>query len=62
MFNWFGFPQQLVSDNEPQFVLEEMGTFLKTAPYHPATNDLAERFVQTLKHSLKASVGQDTLH
>ncbi|XP_057694110.1 uncharacterized protein K02A2.6-like [Corythoichthys intestinalis] len=35
---------------------------IKSAPYHPATNRLAERFVQTLKHALKASQGQSTLH
>ncbi|XP_057692513.1 uncharacterized protein K02A2.6-like [Corythoichthys intestinalis] len=70
MFSRFGAPAQLVSDNGPQFVSKEMGEFLqangvqhiKSAPYHPATNGLAERFVQTLKHALKASQGQSTLH
>lgn len=70
MFSRFGCPEQLVSDNGAQFVSQEMDTFLKVngvqhiraAPYHPATNGLAERFVQTLKHSLKASQGQGTLH
>ena len=45
-------PQQLVSDNGPQFTIEEFGHFLRsnsityvcTAPYHQATNGLAERF------------------
>nr|XP_061811987.1 neurogenic locus notch homolog protein 1-like [Nerophis lumbriciformis] len=31
---------------------------IKSAPYHPVTNGLAVRFVQTLKHALKASQGQ----
>lgn len=70
MFSHFGSPMQLVSDNGPQFVSQEMVTFLqangvqhiKSAPYHPATNGLAERFVQRMKHSLKASQGQGTLH
>lgn len=70
MFSRYGIPVQLVSDNGPQFVSEEMEAFLrrngiqhiKSAPYHPATNGLAERFVQTLKLSLKASVSQGSLH
>ncbi|XP_057694352.1 uncharacterized protein K02A2.6-like isoform X2 [Corythoichthys intestinalis] len=70
MFSRFGAPAQLVSDNGPQFGSKEMVEFLqangvqhiKSAPYHPATNGLAERFVQTLKHALKASQGQSTLH
>ncbi|XP_057695377.1 uncharacterized protein K02A2.6-like [Corythoichthys intestinalis] len=70
MFSRFGAPAQLVSDNGPQFVSKEMVEFLqangvqhiKSAPYHLATNGLAERFVQTLKHALKASQGQSTLH
>ena len=48
-----GLPQQLVSDNGPQFVSEEFREFLRfneSAPYHPATNGLAERFVHTFKH------------
>lgn len=57
----------MVSDNGPQFVSEEMKTFLRmkgirSAPYHPATNGLAERFVQTLKHSLKASITEGSFH
>ncbi|XP_012713748.2 uncharacterized protein K02A2.6 [Fundulus heteroclitus] len=70
MFSRYGIPEQLVSDNGPQFVAEEMEAFLKmngiqhikSAPYHPSTNGLAERFVQTLKNSLKASVSQGSLH
>ena len=54
-----------MSDNGPQFTSDEFEKFLKgnrvkhilTAPYHPASNGLAERFVRTLKHSLKASSG-----
>lgn len=55
-----GVPEQLVSDNGPQFTAEEFQLFLKnngvkhitSAPYHPATNGLAERFVQMLNRSL----------
>ncbi|CAB4004600.1 PREDICTED: uncharacterized protein K02A2.6-like, partial [Paramuricea clavata] len=55
-----GLPKLLVSDNGPQFTAEEFQLFLKkngvkhvtSAPYHPATNGLAERFIQTMKQSL----------
>jgi hypothetical protein len=57
-----GLPEQMVSDNGPQFVSEEFQKFVKlngirhirSAPYHPATNGLAERFVQTFKQGMKA--------
>ncbi|KAL0193255.1 hypothetical protein M9458_011551 [Cirrhinus mrigala] len=70
IFSRFGPPVQFVSDNGPQFISHEMATFLlangvqhiKSSPYHPATNGLAERFVQTMKHALKASIGQGTFH
>ena len=55
-----GLPDQLVSENGPQFSSEEFQLFLtcnsikhcRTAPYHPATIHAAERFVQTLKKSI----------
>ena len=57
-----GLPQQLVSDNGPQFSSEEFAAFCKgngvkhirCAPYHPASNGIAERFVQILKRAMKA--------
>ena len=62
IFATHGLPAQLVSDNGPQFASEEFTTFLrengiqelKSAPYHPKTNGLAERFVRTLKEALTA--------
>lgn len=70
MFSRFGFPEQLVSDNGPQFISQEFEKFLEvngirhihSAPYHPSTNGLAERFVQSMKQALKASQGQGSLH
>ena len=52
-----------MTDNGPQFTAEEFDIFtkrngikhVKSAPYHPASNGLAERFIQSLKQSLKAS-------
>ncbi|XP_061892242.1 uncharacterized protein K02A2.6-like [Entelurus aequoreus] len=73
MFARNGVPETLVSDNGPQFTAAEFGEFLgaflrangvkhkRSAPFHPATNGQAERFVQTLKRSLKASRGTFTL-
>ena len=62
MFAHYGIPEQLVSDNGPQFISEEMHQFLATngvkhicsAPYHPSTNGAVERLVQTVKHALKS--------
>ncbi|XP_051785429.1 uncharacterized protein K02A2.6-like [Erpetoichthys calabaricus] len=70
LFCRYGFPEQLVSDNGPQFVSQEFATFLqvngirhiRSAPYHPSTNGLAERFVQTMKHSLKALQNEGSLY
>jgi len=58
-----GIPAQLVSDNGPQFKSELFANFMQSngikhitsAPYHPSTNGLAERFVQTFKCAMKAS-------
>lgn len=52
-----------MSDNGLQFTSSEFVTFAKknsikhirTAPYHPASKGEAERFVQTFKHSPRAS-------
>ena len=63
----WGLPLQIVTDNGPQFISETFKCFMKlnnikhitTSPYHPATNGLAERFVQTLKQSLRVSKKED---
>ena len=62
LFSRCGLPLELVSDNAPQFVAGEFQTFLKIncikhtlgPPYHPSSNDLAERHVQTFKRMYQA--------
>ena len=62
-FAHFGFPHTLVTDNAPTFTSEEFQhwckerriTHLTGAPYHPATNEAAERLVQTFKQALRKS-------
>jgi len=68
IFAAYGLPEQVVTDNGPQFVSEDFAMFTKMngvkhircAPYHPASNGLVERFVQSLKTALKASVNSGT--
>ena len=55
-------PLQLVSDNGPQFSAEFKDFLihngikhLRSAPYHLATNGLAEHFIQLLKKALLAA-------
>ncbi|XP_062537956.1 uncharacterized protein K02A2.6-like [Armigeres subalbatus] len=62
IFSKFGIPSVLVSDHGVQFTSEAFQQFLKMngvvhkmgAPYHPATNGQAERYVQIIKQKLKA--------
>ena len=57
VFAQHGLPDMLVSDNGTNFTSEEFADFMrangviyvKTAPYHPSSNRLAERAVQTVK-------------
>ena len=62
LFARYGIPVQLVSDNGSQFTSEEFQQFLKrngmkhitSAPYHPATNGLAERGEGSFKSAIKS--------
>ena len=62
VFSHYGFPEQLVSDNGPQFTSDEFARYMKEtgvkhilrSPYHPSSNGLAERFVQTFKRAMRA--------
>ena len=63
LFAAYGLPEQLVSENGPQFLSEDFATFVKMngikhircSPYHLSSNGAAERFVQTFKKAMKAS-------
>ena len=62
LFATYGLPEQVVSDNGPQFIADEFATFMnsngvkhiRSAPYHPASNGAVERFIQTFKQSMRA--------
>ena len=61
IFFQLGLPVQIISDNGPTFTSTEFKDYLQkngvkhvtSAPYHPASNGLAERAVQILKKGLK---------
>ena len=63
VFSTHGIPEVIVSDNGTPFTSFEFKTFTKSngirhltsAPYHPSTNGLAERAVQTFKRAMKKS-------
>ncbi|KAK3745815.1 hypothetical protein QZH41_005677 [Actinostola sp. cb2023] len=60
-FSTHGLPEMIVSDNGSVFTSEEFKIFTKrngikhvtSSPYHPATNGLVERAVQTFKQGMK---------
>ena len=60
LFSHYGVPEVLVSDNGPQFTSEEFASFLisngvkhtRSAPFHPVTNSLAERFLLQYRNTL----------
>lgn len=68
IFASYGIPKMLVTDNGRTFISKVFKDFLKnygiihkcTAPYNPATNGQAERFIQTLKAALKRTNANET--
>ncbi|XP_029567815.1 uncharacterized protein K02A2.6-like, partial [Salmo trutta] len=65
VFSTHGLPDSLVSDNATTFTCDLFQEFMqrngirnvRSAPFHPASNGLAERAVQTLKEGLKRMTG-----
>ncbi|XP_050562619.1 uncharacterized protein K02A2.6-like [Spodoptera frugiperda] len=64
LFSRWGLPRQIVSDNGTQFASKEFQEFTQfngiehvfTAPYHPASNGLAENAVRLLKRVIKKAI------
>ena len=60
LFSSYGLPEEIVSDNGPQFTSNECKECMdrngikhtRVAPYHPASNGAAERTVQIVKRAL----------
>ena len=69
LFATHGLPETIISDNGSVFKSTEFASFvtkngiqhLTSAPYHPASNGLAERAVQTLKGALRKEGGGENL-
>lgn len=67
VFSAYGYPEDLVSENGPQFTAEDFGRFMhqhgikhtRTPPYHTASNGTAEHLVQTMKTTLLKQVMHD---
>ena len=65
IFSVHGLPKKIVTDNGPSFTSGEFKQFMKqngiihvtSAPYHPSSNGLAERGVQTFKLGIKRIPG-----
>ena len=61
LFSRLGLPNQIVSDNGPQFISDQYHQFcinngirrILISPYHPRSNGEAERFVQTFKSAIR---------
>ena len=68
IFARYGLPTQVVSDNGPPLQSVEYEKFWRqngiqrilVFPYHPSSNGLAERFVQTFKYAMESSADDPT--
>ena len=66
IFDMLDETEQIVSDIGTLFTSREFGEFcskheirhIRSAPYHPATNGEAERFVQVFKLAIRANTNQ----
>ena len=68
LFARFGLPETIVSDNGTPFISKEFENFckllsinhLESAPYHPRSNGLVERFIDAFKRAIKKANGIET--
>ena len=64
LFSRFGLPETIVSDNGTPFTSKEFENFckllLKSAPDHPRSNGLVERFIDVFKRVIKKANGIET--
>jgi transposase InsO family protein len=66
VFATHGLPKKVVTDNGPSFTSSEFEDFMEkngiklihSALYHPSTNGLAERAVQSFKQGVKCIQGK----
>ncbi|BHF72217.1 hypothetical protein SprV_0401528100 [Sparganum proliferum] len=66
IFSQHGLPEDLVSDNDSQFISSSFEDFchqhniehLRSPPYHPQSNGQAERFVDTFKRAFLKARGE----
>ncbi len=64
IFTTWGYPEEIVTDNGPQFTSYEFDTYLKQngirhqkiSVYHPQSNGLVERANRSIKGSIQASL------
>ena len=69
IFSTHGLPEVIMSDNGSAFTSEEFDAFVRgngikhltSAPYHPASNGLAERAIQTVKKARRKDSGEASL-
>ena len=69
VFATHGIPTVIVSDNGTNFSSEEFTAYMNnnhikhifTPPYHPASNGIAERAVQTFKNAMKSAEGEGSV-
>ena len=60
VFSYFGLPDHIVTDNGPTFTSSEFRAFMSgngikhitVSPYHPSSNGLAERCVQSFQRAM----------